>query len=440
MALSARPASARSDAPQWTYVADEHFEVYTTAGDAVARQVLDDCDLVHSYYEQLLHTTTVPGPRTRVIVFGEHSDFAPYAPHAAVRAFYQSSLDGDFIALAWLGGDAFPALAHEYAHLFFRRSGSPYPLWLADGLAEYFSTLTPQNGRLKVGSAPPERAKALGFGVRLMPLERLFAITRESADYTVPSRTSLFFAQSWALAHLLVTDERYRDRSAAYFARLAANEPAALAFQNVYGRNLDELSKDLSRYALRGNYKTTTTELPVRSATAASTPRPATDLEAGVVLASMLGANTERQARARAAFAALERLDANDLRLIEAEAMFAVRNDQFDEARPYLDRAIAAQSNNARIYLYAAAARRATRSATEDGPTEEETLMAKALDLAPGDTEVRIAIARALVADRRGADALAMLAPLTRVALEYTRVLDDTRTAAQKLIRFDAGR
>lgn len=399
--------------------------------------MLDDCDRVHAYYEQLLRTTTVPGPRTRVIVFSERDEFQPYATHAAVRAFYQSSLDGDFIALAWLGGDAFPALAHEYAHLFFRRSGHQYPLWLSDGLAEYLSTITPQNGKLKVGAPPTERAKALGFGVKLMPLERLFTVTRDSADYTVPGRAGLFYAQSWALTHLLVTDDRYREGSAAFFARLAADEPAALAFQNVYNKNVDELARDLSRYTLRAYYKATTTELPVTPATAAAVPRPATEFEAGVALASMLGANADRQSRARDAFAALEQLNANDLHLIEALALFAIRNDRFDDARPYLDRAISAQSENARIYLYAAVARRAARGGPDDGQAEEDALVAKALEMDPPDAEVRIVIARALVSERRGEDALAMLAPLTRVSIEYERLLNDTRTAARKLIRHD---
>ena len=397
--------------------------------------MIDDCDRVHAYYEQLLRTTTVPGPRTRVIVFGERDEFKPYATHSAVRAFYQSSLDGDFIALAWLGGDAFTALAHEYAHLFFRRSGHQYPLWLADGLAEYLSTITPQNGKLKVGAPPAERAKALGFGVKLMPLERLFTVTRDSAEYTVPGRAGLFYAESWALTHMLVTDDRYREGSAAFFARLAADEPAALAFQNIYNKNADELARDLSRYTLRANYKATTTELPVTPATAAAVPRSATEFEAGVVLASLLGANADRQTRARDAFAALEQLDANDLRLVEALALLAVRNDRFDEARPYLDRAMAAQSANARIYLYAAIARRAARGASDEGQAEEDTLVAKALDMDPADAEVRIVIARALVAERRGEEALAMLAPLSRVAIEYERLLNDTRAAARRLIR-----
>ena len=420
---------------RWTYAAGRHFEVYTTGGDRVARRTVEDFDRVHAYFEQILRVPPLTGPKARVIVFSNRGEFEPYAANTSVKAFYQSSVDGDFIVLPSLSGNVLPAIMHEYAHLTARRTGNRYPLWLDDGLAEYFSTVTPQGARLKVGAAPPERQRALGFGVRLMPLERLFAITRDSADYNTPSRAGLFYAESWALTHMLVSDERYRGQSGPLFDRLAKGEPSALALTLVYGKPVDEISRDLTRYTLRGNYRTVLEDIALGEMTAGPPTRPATDFEAGVTLASLLAANPNHRARARAAFDVLERENPNDLLFNEAAAMFAVRAGEFDVARPYLSRAMALDSTNARIYSHYAEIRATSPDTGEHDDAEESRLFVQALSLAPDDIEVRVQLARSLVRRRRGAEAVEVLASVVRVPTEYVDVFADAQAGAKRHAR-----
>ena len=387
------------------------------------------------HFEQALKTPPITGPRTRLIVFSSRDEFAPYAANASVKAFYQSNVDGDFIVLPSMRGDVLPALTHEYAHLVARRTGNHYPLWLDDGLAEYFSTVTPAMDRLRIGAAPPERAKALGFGVKLMPLERLFAVTRDSADYTAPTRAGLFYAESWSLTHMLLTDERYRDRSGELLTRLAKGEPSALALTTVYRKPVDDIAKDLSKYTLRGYYKTTAVEVALPTVTSNATTRAATDFEAGVALASLLASNPEHQPAARAAFSVLQQENPNDLFLNEAMATFLVRTGQFDAARPHLMRAVALKSANARIYTHYADVRLTSIDERDRLGSDIDALHQTALSLAPDDVEVRLQIARTLIERRRGTEALAMLAAITRVPIEYEKAFAETQAAAMKVAK-----
>jgi predicted Zn-dependent protease len=270
-----------------------------------------------------------------------------------------------------------------------------------------------------------------------MPLAQLFSITRDSADYTSPEHSGLFYAQSWSLTHMLLTDDRYKDRSAALLATLAHSEPSAQTLTAIYGKPIDEISKDLSKYALRGNYKTSLIDMELSAGTATSVTRPATDFEAGVTLATLMAANQNRHAEAQAAFDALERQNPNDLKLVESLALFAVRTAHIDQARRYLDRAIELKSTNARIYSHSAEWRDRSSTTTEPN-VEADALFAKALALAPADPEVRIQMAQSLVRQCRGADAIAMLDTIERAPVEYERLLADTRTAAQELIRSPA--
>lgn len=419
----------------WTFASGTHFDVYTTGGDTVARRALEEFDRAHAYFEQALQLAPLTNLRTHLIVFSGRDEFAPYAANANVTAFYQSNLDGDFIVMPTINARTFPAVAHEYAHLIARRTGSHYPLWLDDGLAEYFSTMTPQGARLQVGSAPPERIQSLGFGVRLMPLERLFAVTRDSAEYTTPSRAALFYAESWALTHMLITDERYRDKSRVLFARLAKGEPTALALTTVYGKPVDEVTRDLGRYTLRGLYRASVIDVPVPTATTQASTRPATEFEASVTLASLLASNPAHSDEARTAFRALEGQNANDLRLIESAGLFAVRSGRIDEARPYLEHAIALKTTNARLYVHCAELRHLAAVDVDHSEDQENALVDTALALAPDDVEVRVMAARGMIRQRRAADAVAVLAPVTRVPLEYERIFAETKDLALRLVK-----
>lgn len=429
--LSLVCVSARGAEPAWTYGAGDHFEVYTTGGDDVARRTIDQFERVHAYFEQLLHVPPIGGSRTRLIVFSNRKEFEPYAANASIKAFYQSGVDNDVIAMPSLGLDAFPVVVHEYTHLVLRRVGARYPLWLEDGLAEYLSTITPQNGKLQVGAAPKERERALGFGVRLMPLERLFAIGRDSADYTTPSRAGLFYAQSWALTHMLMTDDRYRAQTPALLAKLAQGSPTALALTTVYQKPVDEIAKDLTRYCLRGGYRSSIVDAPVSIARGGITTRTGTAFEANVAIAAMLGANPQRQAEARAAFEALERENPRDLFFNESFALFALRAGRNDDARPYLELATELGSTNARIYSHLATVRATTETDATFSDEAEDALLARALTLAPEDVEVRMQAARSFVRRRRGAEAWELLSSVSRVPTEYQGVFAEALTSAR---------
>lgn len=416
----------------WTYAAGEYFEVYTTGGDNVARRAIATFGRVHDLFERVLQGPPINGSRTRLIVFSNRKEFEPYASNAAVRAFYQSGPDTDFIVLPSLSGDFLPAVMHEYTHLVLRRAGSRYPLWLNDGLAEYFSTLTQQGVKLQIGLAPPERLQALSFGVRLMPLERLFAVTRDSAEYNTPSHAGLFYAESWALTHMLVTDERYRDRSGILLARLATGGPSALALTTVYGKPVEDIAKDFRAYVLRGHYRTSAIDSAPAAASAALAIRPSSDFEASVAIATLLAANPNRQEDARAAFETLERQNPDDLFLTESLALFHVRGGRMDAARQYLQQAIALGSTRARIYGYYADILRADAGPADDRDDATEALFAKALSLAPDDVEVRILLARSLIHRRRGGDALATLMEITRVPVDYEPMFEDVLSLAKQ--------
>ena len=93
-------------------------------------------------------------------------------------------------------------LSHEFTHAYMDRVWKiTEPLWLCEGMAEYFSTFTVRDGRLVPGAVDRRSVLLLRLGEPL-PLRRFLALGRD--DMYGPSFPT-HYAQAWALVHYLMT-------------------------------------------------------------------------------------------------------------------------------------------------------------------------------------------------------------------------------------------
>ncbi|MGH9143823.1 MAG: DUF1570 domain-containing protein, partial [Vicinamibacterales bacterium] len=149
---------------------------------------------------------------TRVYVFGTRKAFDAFLPvhdgrTAALGGYFQGDVDANTIALSTEGfGEGAAIVFHEYSHLLVGTAVRSIPVWLNEGLAEYFSTF-----RLKSGGRSASIGLAIGPHVQLLrqrfiPLAQLLDVDQRSALYNEGERRSIFYAESWALTHYLMTE------------------------------------------------------------------------------------------------------------------------------------------------------------------------------------------------------------------------------------------
>src|SRR5688572_20618959 len=81
--LTLSPLNVRA-AENWTYAASEHFEVYTTAGAGTAREALNYFERVYDFYTFIFRGAPKVKDRTRLIIFSNDRQFAPYRPNPNV--------------------------------------------------------------------------------------------------------------------------------------------------------------------------------------------------------------------------------------------------------------------------------------------------------------------------------------------------------------------
>jgi tetratricopeptide (TPR) repeat protein len=397
----AAPLHAAAD---WTHAANGHFEIFTTAGAGSAREILVQFDRIRAFFADHLQLTPPPGRLVRLIVFSSAREFRPYRINDAVVAYYRPGPDRDYIVMHPLGRSSHAVMVHEYVHLILTRAGGRYPLWLNEGLAEYFATLPPAGDAVPVGRLSRTRLRSLESGRRI-GLDRLFTVTHESPEYQTAEHGGVFYAQSWALTHMLLGDDRYRGGASRFLALVRAGTPSARAIQEVWNRPLAQVEADLEEY-VRGGYfpvRVVRFQEPPRTAPAAT--RDVSSFEAGLVTANLLAAAREDAEKARTAFEALSRENPDDLLLLESRAALEFRTGRPRAARAFLTRAVELDTATAASYRDLAAL------VVADDAVEAEALLERAIELDPVDVRARVHLAT-LYGRRSPVEALAVLEPV----------------------------
>jgi len=140
------------------------------------------------------------------------------------------------------------ALRHEGTHQFVDTFiGSGCPIWLNEGLAEFYEGGVFDEGRLDVGQPLPGNVMAIRSALaagRLIPLRTMLMMDHD--QWAAPLRSGsteapLQYAQAWAMVHFLAYGEggKYRIPFQKYIALVARGRQSDWAWENVFGKGYD---------------------------------------------------------------------------------------------------------------------------------------------------------------------------------------------------------
>jgi len=142
----------------------------------------------------------------------------------------------------------FKPIYHEYAHGLFRLNFRGLPLWLDEGLAEYWGNSDISSKQARVGQADAAQVALLKQGP-LLPIEKLVSIDASSPFYNTQNHAGIFYAESWALVHYLLMspDVRGQDLLTKFLAALQATDDPIEAASKTFG-DLSKLGEKLEAY------------------------------------------------------------------------------------------------------------------------------------------------------------------------------------------------
>lgn len=257
-ALAAPAAALPRKNDSWIQLKSPHFTLFSNASDRTARKIALDLERLRSALAQLNPDLKLGSPvPTWIYVFKDTSSFAPYRlvyqgrPRAGEGYFVVHPYGNHVVINADPRRDATLLIYHEYLHEVLANNYPGLPLWLNEGLAEYYSTFeVTGGGEAKVG-LPILLHVAWLLDNGMIPLPKLLEMDTSSRDYNEGDRRGVFYAQSWALVHYLLTKPEWRPRILEYLRGLASGRRRPDALQQTFG-DLGTLERDLRAYARAG--------------------------------------------------------------------------------------------------------------------------------------------------------------------------------------------
>jgi tetratricopeptide (TPR) repeat protein len=426
-ALAKPPAPIVQTRDHWRSVRTNNLFVIGNADPEKLRQVAGWLEFFHSAFGRLVSRnvfdSSVP---TTVIVFRDEASFTPFKPlyqgrPANVAGFFTPSQDVNYIAISLDPDqrDPFSTAFHEYVHLHLRDNVPGVPLWLNEGLAEFYGTMQFAGGEAKLG-VPLNHYIHLLRAVEMLPLSTLFSINASSPHYNEQDKSGVFYGQSWALVHylMLAGGNNRQEQFKRFLGQIGRGDSPARALEDSFGLTVTALENDLKAYVRRGEFASLRIASADPEAYASYTAMQRTSLteaEANYYLGDLLD-HINREADAERYFKQAIALDPKLLQAHAALGLIYVYQRKYAEAKKHLERATEVQQSYRVHYLYAFVLSREGVSAngrTSSYPPESAALMRenllKSIKLAPSYAPSRYLLAFVdLVTNERLDEALEM--------------------------------
>jgi hypothetical protein len=148
-------------------------------------------------------------------------------------------------------------IQHEGFHQFaYSRFGDDLPIWVNEGLAEFFGEAVPAGDAFVLGQSTPRVVETVRRAIeaeRSIPFLTMVTMTHRQWNERVRTGdASLLYHQAWSMVHFLVYghNAEYRDEFDQFLRLVNGGMLAEPAFIEVFGSNLDEFERVWKQYAL----------------------------------------------------------------------------------------------------------------------------------------------------------------------------------------------
>jgi Tfp pilus assembly protein PilF len=343
----------------------ENFVVVSNASETEARASAARLEELRAIFSRLQGRDRfdVYVPVT-VILFQNGGDYEFFKPtyrgdlRRDVAGYFLPSPDINYITLsleAGRGRDPHSVLFHEYVHALVRNNYAGAPLWLNEGLAQYYSEfeLSKDRRRVNLGRQLTYRLEYLARG-EFLPLDTLLSVEASSSHYQQHDLHPLFYAQSWALVHYLLHDATGARplQLARYLELLGAGQTVAESFREAFKVDFGEMESELRAYVRAARYRerSETFAQPVPPAPAAES-RAFTDAEVQATLGDLL-LHAGRLDDAEEYLARALKWDANLASAHSSLGLLRLKENSLSEAREHLERAVAGDPDNYLAHFY----------------------------------------------------------------------------------------
>jgi tetratricopeptide (TPR) repeat protein len=257
-------ASGRAKAEHpWIEIRSPHFRVLTNGSSAEGRKVANEFEQMRHVFVLLFKTEDVD-PSAPLTIFAARSGdtfkelepLAWKATHGNVAGNFLEGWERQYAVVrldTWVDENQV-VVYHEYTHSILHARAHWMPIWMDEGMAEFYGYTRFQDDRILVG-APSKRLGELRRN-SLLPVSKMLETTSYSPLFKDEEQLQLFYAESWAMVHYMIFGKGMDggDKLGIYLKRLEDGSPQAKVFQEVFG-DMKAFDKGLSNYLDTTSFK-----------------------------------------------------------------------------------------------------------------------------------------------------------------------------------------
>lgn len=255
---------------EWREASTPHFLVYSEGGESQLREFATKLEKFHFILRTMHNVTREPPPIRLKVYLVRNIDAVGETfptPAIGIGGYYIPRARGPIVVGArgrggFLAYQADPdsILLHEYAHHFMHAYfPATYPTWYVEGFAEFWGTTRIlENDVVEVGHAAFDRFSSFG-GNRWSPIDRVLA-ARSYAD--ARGNVDLIYAQGWLLLRYLFENRERSGQLERYLNAVNAGRSYEQAMDEAFGEGARELNRELMQYA--GNTQFRPMRIPFR--------------------------------------------------------------------------------------------------------------------------------------------------------------------------------
>src|SRR6266481_1533597 len=349
----------------WIEIKSPHYTIYSNAGEHDGRRVAVQFEEIRALFEQSFPKLKVDfGKPSIVYVLKDENSLKLLMPaygqnknSMKIAGFYQLSNDKNFAVVradvTGTGTNPYHVMYHEWAHGLFRLNYRGLPLWLDEGLAEYWGGSDIDNQEGRVGMADPAQLRVLQQNA-FLPISTLVSIDSSSPLYNRQDHAGMFYAESWAIVHYfsLAPDVRDQHLLDKYLAALQATDDPIEAANRSFG-DLKKLGEKLETYTRQSAFLYQRIAVKSNISERDFAARHLSPAEGLVAQADYL-VHTSHLPEAITILHEAEKLDAKAPRLHDELAYYHFVKADYDNSLKEFDLAIAEDPNDATAYYYKA--------------------------------------------------------------------------------------
>lgn len=345
----------------WVEIRSPHFTVFSDAGEKKARSVTHEFEKFYSVIQQFIPSVQ-SGPSIPPIILAAENErtFRSLLPEfweekglVQPSGIFVGGPEKNYVALRLDMDDdyRYHVVYHEYVHLLIRLNYPPLPTWLEEGLAECFGYTVISDESSNVGRASPVLLNILKNREPLS-ISELFAVDPDSPYYREESKSSIFYAQSWALTHLLLLGDKAAHAPKLWkFLELIQNSvPRDKAAAQAFG-DLKELERRLNEYILQLGFYSFKVKTPSIQEPEEYFARAVPSIEIRTLKGDFF-VSTKRWTEAKEMLDSVLAEDPQNPDALTSLGVYYERQDQPEEARKYFLAAAQAGSKSCITHYY----------------------------------------------------------------------------------------